>query len=688
MPIPLGPQSPAQPAQSQPSQPTQQPDAWDAAIQSVLPASPTSPAPATQAQPSISALDPSKNGGVLGMSVIGALSGAEKAHNAASPSVPQRQPDAWDAAIHSVLGGNTGAVSAGTPVEHVRYSAPGQGIQEFEKGSPEEQQFLGRFPQAQGIPVPAGTGGKVAPSYTALKDTPYQQAEAANVAESNRKGMDALKVAATTVAGIMAPELLPEIEGGGVLTALAKIGARAAASGGAAGATALATGDTPTEAAETGAGFAGGEVLGGVFGKLVDLAKAKIMTPEVLDQIKNLTSKIGGEIPSSSQAFGENLFNKVKAAKTAVGNTYDAALDKVVSRVQGVPVGSAELAELDKTGQQLIGENFSVPKGREDVAGLTAPETRVVDLIKSATDTSKPALTVQDARLLRQRLLSAAESDSLTASQQGAAKKFGGMLNDTVKSALNNISPDLANEFADVNARYGQYMDTLNNGLLSNLFEKNPKTGVLQLKRDASEIGSYLWRQASPETAAEVKTLVGPENFATVQQGIMKHFWDETFDAVNAGQDGGIVLNRLWNKAGVGAQTAYFGPLRNEIDGLVKDVTNKPGVLRKVLGKIYLGHAGPLGVLVSPEILADVTKSAGGIKLVRNLVNAQNPQAASVALKALMGVMKFNEDENEEAVPSPIAANAPEGATHVGRDPQTGAIVGHMVAGQWVPLSA
>ena len=139
----------------------------------------------------------------------------------------------------SDLGGRlvSGAASAqGTPVQQVRYMVPGQGVQEFTQGSDEEAAFLKRFPQAKQIPIPAGAGGKTAPSYTVLTDTPYQRAEAARDAESIRRSGNALKVGAIAAGSILAPELIPEIEGAGALPWLARVGTRAAASGVGAGA--------------------------------------------------------------------------------------------------------------------------------------------------------------------------------------------------------------------------------------------------------------------------------------------------------------------------------------------------------------------------------------------------------------------------------------------------------------------
>jgi microcompartment protein CcmL/EutN len=121
--------------------------------------------------------------------------------------------------------------SQGTPVQQVRYMAPGQGVQEFTQGSDEETAFLKRFPQAKQIPIPAGAGGKTTPSYTVLTDTPYQRAEAARDAESERRSLAALKTGAIAFGATVAPELIPEIPGAGALPWLARVGARATASG-------------------------------------------------------------------------------------------------------------------------------------------------------------------------------------------------------------------------------------------------------------------------------------------------------------------------------------------------------------------------------------------------------------------------------------------------------------------------
>jgi hypothetical protein len=263
------------------------------------------------------------------------------------------------------------------------------------------------------------------------------------------------------------------------------------------------------------------------------------------------------------------------------------------------------------------------------VAGLGSGEKRVVDLMKDISDINKP-LSIEDAISLRQRMFSAAEGEGLTASQHGAAMKFAGILGDKIQGALEAVAPkDLVQRYSALRASYKKFQDTLNEGVLSNLFTKDAKSGLIKLARDPEEIGSYLWNKSSPTTAAEIKTLVGPNNFQMVQKGILQYMTQSAAEAELAGKPVAQELIRVWNKAGAEGQAAYFGgPLKNQLDGLMRDIAKKPNRFGAVMFHgtkvfLYVPHAG---IVLRPDSLAEIMSSAYKVQLLRNLINS--PKAA------------------------------------------------------------
>lgn len=430
------------------------------------------------------------------------------------------------------------------------------------------------------------------------------------------------------------------------------------------GAQGAAEGDA-AEGAKSGAeaGIVGGTLAEGIswivktVGESLNSGK-DAMNEKTLSGIKDTANKIVNGIPAeaSETQYGEAVLSKVREAKEALSQQFEALEKQVIENPQNVDVAASmpgvnitkvkspmftaarnakvsqavvptkELTDLGKTAEQMISEDFRVPPGREDVAALGTAESKVVDLMRDVSDPTKP-LSIEDALSMKNRLRSAAEGEGLTTKQVGAVKNFVNKLNDKIYGTLDQVAPTYSAKLKSANAAYEKFNDAINNGTLSNMFDTSGSK--VKLGKDATKVGSYLWANASENSVKDVKTLIGDKNFPVAQKAVLNYLWQESLQQSVSGGDAGKKFVALWMKGGAEGQQAFFqGPLLEQLNGLAKDLQKKPsliGTLLHAARPILYGHAG--GVMFHPKVLAEMSTTSRGVKLLREAISdSKNPQ--------------------------------------------------------------
>jgi hypothetical protein len=297
----------------------------------------------------------------------------------------------------------------------VRYYSLGQGTQEFTKGSPEEADYLQKFPGAK--PIPGKTG-----SYQTPTNTPYQQAEAARIKESDVKAGNAMKAGAMVAGATMLPFVAPEA---GVIASSLLAGAGAGA--GTATGQAI-TGGNPLEkenlkqSGEAALGAtAGGLVVGGAASFL-----NKILAPEVEEaasvgwqKINNTLGVKPSQIRIGPQATG------IEQAATNPGRT---------------------LAKLG-----LDADSLSAMTPIERQATISPHLNQAGQAIRGAIDDATDAGTTLDIGKSTTALLKKIKSPQL---QQQATDALSAIQHELGIQDLRNATPAEAKDFRDA-LKYG-----------------------------------------------------------------------------------------------------------------------------------------------------------------------------------------------------------------------------------------
>ena len=202
---------------------------------------------------------------------------------------------------------------APSAVGQVRYQVPGQGIQEFVKGSTDEQEFLRRFPNAKQI---SGFTRSNLPNETI--DTETLQARTARQTEQAKR----MLVTTGAAAGSMiAPELAPELFGAAGSGLLASSAATAVGAGVGTSAGQAAIGQNPfslenvKEAAKNMAVYGGGQlVIGGAIVGATKLAELAANALKAGDSVTagTLLQAIRGTAPKTidTQSAVEDFFHE------------------------------------------------------------------------------------------------------------------------------------------------------------------------------------------------------------------------------------------------------------------------------------------------------------------------------------------------------------------------------------------
>jgi len=231
----------------------------------------------------------------------------------------------------------------GETAQHIRYYRPGQGTQDFTKGSPEEAAYLKQYPEAKTVQGKTG-------QYSVQTNTPYQQAEAARIGEGNKKALRAVETGAA-VATLATPlaEVGEAAEGGSAAWPLAKtIGGKIIA-----------------PLAKSALGSAGGAALGGEAGKFFGMGKLGAEIGGLAGGLYGGWKGLAGEpveIPSKWSLIKNAAANFAENADERIPNQVAKTLGKKVLQPNLVPDEPFRLTPPPQTTEAPVQANLNFPE--------------------------------------------------------------------------------------------------------------------------------------------------------------------------------------------------------------------------------------------------------------------------------------------------------------------------------------
>jgi hypothetical protein len=366
----------------------------------------------------------------------------------------------------------------------------------------------------------------------------------------------------------------------------------------------------------------------------------KIMADPAVSQsadLKAAAEKIGQDIGSkipqnaSPTEIGQHIQNAVTNEKAALGKQFD-AIDAQISAAGGDSIKLPK--ERAQALRGFVNDELDTTFVESKRAGFepNATQQQARQQLLSATDPKKP-LTFEEARQLRNQIRSTAQSGELTAQQKGALIKFDGMLGDEMQKALANKPnlKDLATQRQVLNGKYQTFTKSLEDGVLKNFFSNENGKIVLKAGKDPEAVASYLVKNASPTTAAQLRALTG-KDFATVQDAMWRDVWKQTLEQ-NDGLAASKTLKKLWGDMGSDTQSALMGDK--------PEILARQQKLMQVADALQLGEKnGRLGFMKGSAAVGGAVGGAIGAGI-EHLLKIGNIATGGVAYLGYKGLSKL-----------------------------------------------
>jgi len=432
------------------------------------------------------------------------------------------------------------------PVTQIRYTAPGQGVQEFVKGSTDEQQFLQRFPGAKAIP--GSYQRPLQPNEQVDTETP-----ATRTARQTKQGKQMLETTGALAGSIIAPELLPEAAG---LLATSAATAGGAALGTAAGQTAI--GENPVskenleESGKNAAIYGGGNLVfgagGKLLGKVADRAK-ELLTPvgDIGEEGNALVEKIAGQ-PIDQQKVVAKVQQDLGKAEQKLHQDYEAKFNQISQRAQNLPVDINQ-SPLQQAAQKLLVDTKIPENIRAALKGVAPDSERLIPLLEEFTgkEGSPTVYTFDEIEGTRQVI-----GDLFRKTPYGSPLKpdlyqLRSAIDDTLEKAVTDAGPAYKPVLDDMKALRANYADKIGSF-------HNKAIEALQDKSPDMVADILMNKQNSIERVKDLQNLIGEENMKPVE---------------------GSILDRLIQKATVGSgDTAVINAdkLRNAFSNISPNV--------------------------------------------------------------------------------------------------------------------
>jgi hypothetical protein len=599
--------------------------------------------------------------------------------------VPQQSaPASTASASGSDIDLSAGLVPASqNTAQQVRYVAPGQGIQEFTKGSTDEQQFLQKFPTAKVIPGKTGTYQRaLQPGETV--DTEAPAVRAARETKQGKKAIgQSMKTAAVIGGSIAAPELLPfvapELAAGGGVGALA---AESAATGVGAGAGTVAgqvaSGEDPLTAEslkETGTNAleqaAGHLVIGGT-GKLISKAVDSLQSlvkpgVDVADEGSKLVSQIGGGTVPGQEQVAKNVADQLGEAEADMHAQYEAGLSKISEGAKDVPV-SLQGSALQETAEDLLTDSKIPTSLQGPLKGVVPDSDKLIPFLKTLTGDGKaaPVFSWDEVEATRQAVGGTIRKLPYDSPIRPDLIKIRSAIDETLQqAALDAGKPELSAQIKNLRAGYADTISKLQETAIKTLADKSPN----------SVADILLNKQRSIQNVKNLRSLIGPENMKQVEGSILGKLLQKS---ATSGEVNGKQLLRSFNGMGPDVQHAIWGDnlpqVRNFMDMAAKNSSKIQPVLsilahygpgtylvgdavhglingrdpQKVAEEFLAGTGALLAGKYGPQILEKYGPQIGRrLEQFRGAVNAATP-AALASGKAAIGAAQTQDDSTEE----------------------------------------
>ncbi len=281
----------------------------------------------------------------------------------------------------------------------VRYQVPGQGIQEYTKGSTDEQQFLQRFPGAKAVssyqrsPQPGETVSTEAPDVRSARETSEAKR---SLGPAVAAGLAPLASAAGPVLGVGAAAM-PLVEG--AVAGLGELGGRSMVGQG---------GPTKEDVEAAGRTAAVTTALGGVLRivpKVAPFLKNVVRGYDPADLHSALTdaaqsaapdAKLGGSVrnvfenaSASVQSQSKELYAQIDAATGGKWSANEQLLQNVIQKMRG--------AATDEEFENLLAEKMQFQWRQEAMLDKMAEQGVPAETVDAAKAAYKKSMALLDA---------------------------------------------------------------------------------------------------------------------------------------------------------------------------------------------------------------------------------------------------------------------------------------------------
>jgi predicted GNAT family acetyltransferase len=462
----------------------------------------------------------------------------------AAPAAPQTAGNPHDIVSVTKIGtaaqtGVPAGVRAIQPpqVTQRRYTAPGQGVNEFTAGSTEEQRFLQRFPNAHLVPQ-TSYQRSLQPRETVNTETPTAQT-ARETAQAHQTLKKTAVGTGAAAGAMLAPELLPFIApelaagtGLGTVAAGAGLEAGGAAAGTAAGQ--AVTGENPLTAENLKEAGKNALVYGGTraafgaagwsLGQIADWVRDFTKLPPNLEEASQAAiEQAGGTGAEGEQGVASaKVRNDLKTAKNEMHQNYETKFNQITKAANDakVPV-NIRGSVLQQTANSLLNDS-RIPEGLQEALGAVNPEMRRLDPLLhalagvdeagNAVKGFNPRYTWDEMEATRQmigKLSRAAEEGSET---QRDLLTLRNSIDETMEqSAREAQMPELANDMKNLRGQYAEKINLFNNNAIKQLGDKNPNA-VADILLSGNQ---------SIQNVKNLRNLIGEDNMRSVQGSVL-----------------------------------------------------------------------------------------------------------------------------------------------------------------------
>jgi hypothetical protein len=517
---------------------------------------------------------------------------------------------------YAAYGGATIASSeapkAPTTAEQIRYSVPGQGIQEFTKGSTDEQQFLQRFPTATALP---NTYKRKLQTGETIDTEAPQVRTARETADARSTLGKTAKTMAVVGGAIAAPYLLPELAAGsGLLATGGHLLAEAGLAGGGAAVGnevgRVATGESllskeaAQEAGTEAAKYGFGQLAGGITGEVLGhIAKAvRSITAPSVDVYKagtDLVETITGGEAATEKTVVNNTMAKLQEAHQKMSDEYGAALDAISKAAKDLPI-YINKSPLQEIAQELMNGPAGVPeKVGQAMSKMTPGSEQIRPLIESLSGAEGQLQIFSWDEMVKTREFINGEWRGLSYKNPikwDLQRLLYGIDNTLGQVAKDADIPHLSENFEAIRKVYAQKTAMFSENAIKTLTYKSPDSVADIL------IGQSGQKVKNIET---LRNLIGEDAMPEVEGNILAKL-------LHKASDNGVTNINKFRKSfeglGPDLQQAIWGDNLPQIKSFITDATKdtKDGeISRKLLS--YIAH-GRLGGYMSVKLMFDIAR--------------------------------------------------------------------------------